>query len=94
MNVYSEVLTWILCSCKENFAMLNRKDDNSAVIIGNPRSADFEVPPRSFAHLFVHFSSGNILLNAERFSLYVVIGHEEDSHARNIEDSWFKQRPS
>ncbi|KAL1208535.1 Phenylalanine--tRNA ligase beta subunit, cytoplasmic [Cardamine amara subsp. amara] len=43
MNVYTEVLTWILCSHKENFAMLNRKDDNSAVIIGNPRSADFEV---------------------------------------------------
>ncbi|KAL3641412.1 hypothetical protein CASFOL_016380 [Castilleja foliolosa] len=41
---YSEVLTWILCSYKENFTMLNRKDDKStAVINGNPRSADFEV---------------------------------------------------
>ncbi|KAC9800217.1 hypothetical protein E3N88_45234 [Mikania micrantha] len=41
---YTEVLTWILCSYKENFSMLNRKDDKStAVIIGNPRSADFEV---------------------------------------------------
>ncbi|KVH98666.1 B3/B4 tRNA-binding domain-containing protein [Cynara cardunculus var. scolymus] len=41
---YTEVLTWILCSYKENFPMLNRKDDKStAVIIGNPRSADFEV---------------------------------------------------
>ncbi|KAJ0936568.1 putative phenylalanine--tRNA ligase [Helianthus annuus] len=41
---YTEVLTWILCSYKENFAMLNRKDDKStAVVIGNPRSADFEV---------------------------------------------------
>ncbi|XP_076894039.1 phenylalanine--tRNA ligase beta subunit, cytoplasmic-like [Bidens hawaiensis] len=38
---YTEVLTWILCSYKENFSMLNRKDDNkTAVIIGNPRSAD------------------------------------------------------
>ncbi|KAJ0781413.1 putative phenylalanine--tRNA ligase [Helianthus annuus] len=41
---YTEVLTWILCSYKENFTMLNRKDDKStAVVIGNPRSADFEV---------------------------------------------------
>lgn len=41
---YSEVLTWILCSYKENFTMLNRKDDKAtAAINGNPRSADFEV---------------------------------------------------
>ncbi|KAK4490066.1 hypothetical protein RD792_000720 [Penstemon davidsonii] len=41
---YTEVLTWILCSYKENFTMLNRKDDNStAAINGNPRSADFEI---------------------------------------------------
>lgn len=44
MNGYTEVLTWILCAYKENFPMLNRKDDKStAVIIGNPRSADFEI---------------------------------------------------
>uniref|UniRef100_A0A1J3EKG9 phenylalanine--tRNA ligase n=1 Tax=Noccaea caerulescens TaxID=107243 RepID=A0A1J3EKG9_NOCCA len=44
MNLYTEVLTWILCSHKENFEMLNRKDDGkSAVKIGNPRGADFEV---------------------------------------------------
>lgn len=44
LSGYVEVLTWILCSYKENFAMLNRKDDKStAVVIGNPRSADFEV---------------------------------------------------
>ncbi|KAL1137504.1 hypothetical protein V6Z11_A12G311900 [Gossypium hirsutum] len=43
MNGFTEVLTWILCSKKENFEMLNRKDDKStAVIIGNPRSSDFE----------------------------------------------------
>ncbi|CAN8236269.1 unnamed protein product [Cochlearia groenlandica] len=47
MNVYTEVLTWILCAHKENFEMLNRKDDNSAVMIGNPRSADFEEVRRS-----------------------------------------------
>lgn len=43
MNGFTEVLTWILCSHKENFAMLNRNDDGSAVIIANPRSSDFEV---------------------------------------------------
>ncbi|KAI4335848.1 hypothetical protein L6164_014453 [Bauhinia variegata] len=40
---FTEVLTFILCSYKENFSMLNREDDKStAVIIGNPRSSDFE----------------------------------------------------
>ncbi|XVE63934.1 hypothetical protein DITRI_Ditri07aG0060600 [Diplodiscus trichospermus] len=44
MNGFTEVLTWILCSKKENFEMLNRKDDKSTqVVIGNPRSSDFEV---------------------------------------------------
>ncbi|KAG6740608.1 hypothetical protein POTOM_056063 [Populus tomentosa] len=44
MNGFTEVLTWILCSYRENFASLNREDDqSSAVIIGNPRSSDFEV---------------------------------------------------
>ncbi|CAL5372143.1 unnamed protein product [Camellia sinensis] len=44
MSGFTEVLTWVLCSYKENFSMLNRKDDKStAVIIGNPRSSDFEV---------------------------------------------------
>ncbi|KAG9454720.1 hypothetical protein H6P81_007624 [Aristolochia fimbriata] len=44
MTGFSEVLTWILCSYKENFSMLNRTDDKkTAVIIGNPRSSDFEV---------------------------------------------------
>ncbi|OMO69889.1 Phenylalanyl-tRNA synthetase, class IIc, beta subunit, archae/euk cytosolic [Corchorus olitorius] len=44
MNGFTEVLTWILCSKKEIFEMLNRRDDkSSAVIIANPRSSDFEV---------------------------------------------------
>ncbi|XP_043699622.1 phenylalanine--tRNA ligase beta subunit, cytoplasmic isoform X1 [Telopea speciosissima] len=44
MNGFTEVLTWILCSYKENFSMLNRKDDQSiASTIANPRSADFEM---------------------------------------------------
>ncbi|XP_048329858.2 phenylalanine--tRNA ligase beta subunit, cytoplasmic [Ziziphus jujuba] len=44
MSGFTEVLTFILCSRKENFTMLNREDDKStAVIIGNPRSSDFEV---------------------------------------------------
>ncbi|KAL0681116.1 hypothetical protein Bca4012_047963 [Brassica carinata] len=43
MNVYTEVMTWLLCSHKENFALLNKRDDNSAVLVANPRSADLEV---------------------------------------------------
>ncbi|KAM6569381.1 hypothetical protein CsatB_017366 [Cannabis sativa] len=44
MNGFTEVLTFILCSWRENFIMLNREDDKStAVVIGNPRSADFEL---------------------------------------------------
>lgn len=73
MNVYTEVMTWILCSHKENFALLNRKDDNSAVIVGNPRSADFEVPLRSFSHLFVNFSNGNNLLITE--NCFIICGN-------------------
>lgn len=44
MAGFTEVVTWILCSHEENFKMVNRKDDgNTAVIVGNPRTADFEV---------------------------------------------------
>ncbi|KAJ0977378.1 hypothetical protein J5N97_012852 [Dioscorea zingiberensis] len=40
---YLEVLTWILCSHEDNFSMLKRKDVGNAVIIANPRSAEFQV---------------------------------------------------
>ncbi|PKU60864.1 phenylalanine--tRNA ligase beta subunit, cytoplasmic [Dendrobium catenatum] len=41
---YMEVLTWLLCSHEENFAMVKRKDDGAkAVTIENPRSSEFEV---------------------------------------------------
>lgn len=44
MAGFTEVLTWILCSYEENFSMVNRKDDKkTAVVIGNPRSIEFEV---------------------------------------------------
>lgn len=44
MAGFTEVLTWTLCSYKENFSMLNREEKQpTAVIISNPRSADFEV---------------------------------------------------
>ncbi|KAL4633336.1 hypothetical protein ACB092_04G116100 [Castanea dentata] len=40
---FTEVLSFILCSLNDNFAMLNREDDKStAVIIGNPRSSENE----------------------------------------------------
>ncbi|CAH8364689.1 unnamed protein product [Eruca vesicaria subsp. sativa] len=50
MNVFTEVVTWILCSHKENFALLNREDYNSACIVSNPRSADFEVVRTRLMH--------------------------------------------
>lgn len=41
---FTEVLTWVLHSHEENFAAMNLPDDGkTAVIVGNPRSADFEV---------------------------------------------------
>lgn len=44
MAGFTEVLTWILCSHEENFSMVNRKDDKkTAVVIGNPRSSEFEI---------------------------------------------------
>eukprot|EP00252_Welwitschia_mirabilis_P019812 TRINITY_DN4694_c0_g2_i1.p1 TRINITY_DN4694_c0_g2~~TRINITY_DN4694_c0_g2_i1.p1 ORF type:complete len:591 (+),score=130.08 TRINITY_DN4694_c0_g2_i1:313-2085(+) len=44
MAGFTEVLTWILCSSKENFCMINRRDDGkTAVVIANPRTSDFEV---------------------------------------------------
>ncbi len=41
---YTESLTWALCSRAENFGFMNREDDGkSAVSIGNPATAEFEV---------------------------------------------------
>lgn len=44
MAGFTESLTWALCSRAENFGSLLRKDDGaSAVSIGNPATAEFEV---------------------------------------------------
>ncbi|KAG0478029.1 hypothetical protein HPP92_012748 [Vanilla planifolia] len=40
---YMEVLTWLLCSHDENFAMHKPENGDKAVTIGNPRSSEFEV---------------------------------------------------
>lgn len=41
---YTESLTWALCSRAENFGYMNREDNGkSAVSIGNPATAEFEV---------------------------------------------------
>jgi len=41
---FTEVLTWALCSRKENFTDLRREDDPAgAVSIGNPATSEFEV---------------------------------------------------
>ncbi|CAK7339688.1 unnamed protein product [Dovyalis caffra] len=82
MNGFTEVLTWILCSNRDNFALLNRKDDqSSAVIVGNPRSSDFE---KGFWD-WVGESSKQACLNGQkavRTSLMPgalkIIGHNKD----------------
>ncbi|KAH0788403.1 phenylalanine--tRNA ligase beta subunit, cytoplasmic-like [Histomonas meleagridis] len=42
-SLYNEILTFSLCSLKENFDMLCLKDDGSAVRISNAKTTDFEV---------------------------------------------------
>lgn len=83
MNVYTEVLTWILCSHKENFELLNREDDNSAVIIGNPRGADFEVPLQNL-YSYTHWPFSCILV-----TMFHWTGGKNEANAWNTEDSWF-----
>lgn len=44
MAGFTEVLTWILGSREENFDMVKRKSErDKAVIVGNPRTSEFEV---------------------------------------------------
>ncbi|EFN52909.1 hypothetical protein CHLNCDRAFT_36718 [Chlorella variabilis] len=44
MAGFTEILTWALCSHAENFGQLLRHDDgDTAVCIGNPATAEFEV---------------------------------------------------
>ena len=44
MAGFTEVLTWALCSKAELFESMRREDDGStAVCIGNPATAEFEV---------------------------------------------------
>uniref|UniRef100_A0A7S3R6X3 phenylalanine--tRNA ligase n=1 Tax=Dunaliella tertiolecta TaxID=3047 RepID=A0A7S3R6X3_DUNTE len=43
MAGYTEVLTWALCSRSENFDNLRRQNDGTAVEIGDPATAEFEV---------------------------------------------------
>jgi len=39
---YSEILTLSLCSIQENFDLLRRPNDSSAVIIANPKTKEFQ----------------------------------------------------
>lgn len=44
MSGYTEILTWALCSKAENFEFVRRPDDGkTAVVVGNPATAEFEV---------------------------------------------------
>jgi len=71
MNGFTEVLTWILCSNRENFALLNREDDrSSAVIIGNPRSSDFEVCVKLSLVVFQAYYIFMFYFDFGRFNLF------------------------
>jgi len=43
MAGWTEVLPLILCSHDENYAWLNRKDDNTAVRLQNPKTAEYQI---------------------------------------------------
>lgn len=43
MAGWSEVLPLILCSHDENYAWLNRKDDNRAIRLQNPKTAEYQI---------------------------------------------------
>lgn len=40
---YTEVLTWALVARRENYAFMNREEDDEGVVLSNPVSADFEM---------------------------------------------------
>lgn len=40
---YTEVLAFTLCSHDENFAFLNKKDNNEAVVLANPKTTEYQV---------------------------------------------------
>lgn len=40
---WSEVMPLILCSHDENYAWLNKKDDNKAVRLQNPKTAEYQI---------------------------------------------------
>ncbi|KJE94828.1 phenylalanyl-tRNA synthetase [Capsaspora owczarzaki ATCC 30864] len=43
MAGFTEVLTFSLCSHAENFSNMRHQDDNSAVVLANPQSVEFQV---------------------------------------------------
>lgn len=43
MAGYTEMLTWILCSRREITSLLKHGEDNSAVVIADSRTSEFEV---------------------------------------------------
>ncbi|KAG8378413.1 hypothetical protein BUALT_Bualt08G0134800 [Buddleja alternifolia] len=75
---YTEVLTWILCSHKENFTMLNRIDNKStAAINGNPRSADFEV--LFFFHIGTYYDPSFLVVRTSLMpGILKTVGHNKD----------------
>ncbi|XP_024526452.1 phenylalanine--tRNA ligase beta subunit, cytoplasmic isoform X1 [Selaginella moellendorffii] len=80
MAGFSEVLNWVLVSKKENFTLLNRKDDEKiAAIVSNPRSSDFEVGIKSpLFHCFVNSLAFQVLRTSLLPGILKVMEHSKD----------------
>ena len=88
MAGYTEILTWSLCSHADNFERLLRIDDGTtAVCIGNPATAEFEVCRTSLlpGALKTLGASGNVQKPIKLFEIsdVVLLSNEKSVGAKN-----------
>jgi len=87
MAGFSEILTLALCSRDENFGHLNRRDDNSAVILSNPATIDFEIVRTNLLQgslkTAAHNKSSSLPLKLFEISDVVRLCQETDVGAEN-----------
>ena len=85
---YTEVLSFALCSYKENFEYLQRPDNGSAVIIANPKTTDFEVARTTLlvGLLKTLSCSKNLPLPIKVFEVSDVVINKKDSEVGAINE--------
>ena len=88
MAGYTEILTWSLCSHADNFERLLKPDDGTtAVCIGNPATAEFEVCRTSLlsSALKTLGASGNVSKPIKLFEIsdVVLLSDEKSVGAKN-----------